>query len=91
MYIVSVSKGEDSGAYAVHNRWGEKIIMFFENEDDAERYAMMIDDTEKYDSAEVIGVDEDQAKQTCHDRNFKYVVITPNDIVVPPDVDDDSL
>lgn len=90
MFIVNVTQGDDAGAYAVHNKWGERIVMFFENEDDAERYAMMIDDTEKYNSAEVIEVDDDMAKKTCHDRNFKYVVITPNDIVIPPDVENDS-
>lgn len=86
MYMVSVAQNEDSGAFAVHNRWGEKVIMFFEKEDDAERYAMMLQDSEKYNLVKVTEVDEDIAKKTCHHQNLKYVIITPNDIVVPPEL-----
>jgi hypothetical protein len=86
MYMVSVAQNEDSGAFAVHNRWGEKVIMFFEKEDDAERYAMMLQDSEKYNLVKVTEVDEDLAKKTCHHQNLKYVITTPNDIVVPPEL-----
>ena len=60
--------------------------MFFEKEDDAKRYAMMLEDSEKYNLCKVTEVDEDLAKKTCHHQNIKYVIITPNDIVVPPEL-----
>ena len=47
---------------------------------------MMLKDTEKYSVVDVVEVDEDLAKKTCHHQNFKYVIITPNDIVVPPEL-----
>ena len=55
----------------------------FEEEDDAERYAMMMNDEED-SSLSVIEVDDSLAIMTCKRYNYKYAVITPNDIVIPP-------
>ena len=88
MYMVSVAQNEDSGAFAVHNKWGEKVIMFFENEDDAERYAMMLEDQEDKEMS-IVEVDDDLAIKTCKLHDYKYAVITPNDIVIPPKSKDD--
>ena len=45
MYLLSLKDRRDDGAYAVLNRYGEKVLFMFEEEDDAERYAMMLEDT----------------------------------------------
>ena len=44
MYLLTLKDRRDDGAYAVLNRYGEKVLFMFEEEDDAERYAMMISD-----------------------------------------------
>ena len=59
----------------------------FEEEDDAERYAMMLNDDEDT-SLNVIEIEDKVAIQTCKLYNYKYAVITPNDIVVPPPKND---
>jgi len=46
MYLLSLKDRRDDGAYAVLNRYGEKVLFMFEEEDDAERYAMMLNDDE---------------------------------------------
>ena len=57
----------------------------FEEEDDATRYALMLVDNELYEKPmQVIEIDEDLAYKTCMVYNYKYAVITPEDIVVPP-------
>ncbi len=61
----------------------------FEEEDDAERYAMMLDDTED-SKMNVIEIDDGLAIMTCKRYNYKYAVITPNDIVIPPKNDNVS-
>ena len=61
----------------------------FEEEDDAERYAMMLDDTED-SKMKVIEIDDALAIMTCKRYNYKYAVITPNDIVIPPKNDNIS-
>ena len=36
----------------------------------------------------VIEVDDNLAIITCRRYNYKYVVITPEDIIIPPKIDD---
>ena len=87
MYLLTLKDRRDDGAYAVLNRYGEKVLFMFEEEDDAERYAMMLNDDEDTD-LNVIEIEDKVAIQTCKLYNYKYAVITPNDIVVPPPKND---
>jgi len=89
MYLLTLNQRQDNGAYAVLNRYGEKVLFMFEEEDDAERYAMMLDDTED-SKMKVIEIDDALAIMTCKRYNYKYAVITPNDIVIPPKNDNIS-
>ena len=90
MYLLTLKHRQDDGAYAVLNRYGEKVLFMFEEEDDAERYAMMLNDDEDT-SLNVIEIEDKVAIQTCKLYNYKYAVITPNDIVVPPPKNDNCL
>ena len=87
MYLLTLKHRQDDGAYAVLNRYGEKVLFMFEEEDDAERYAMMLNDDEDTD-LNVIEIEDKVAIKTCQMYNYKYAVITPNDIVVPPPKND---
>ena len=84
MYLLTINEKQDNGAYAVLNRYGEKVLFMFEEEDDAERYAMMISNDEDNAKLNVIEIDDALAITTCKRYNYKYAVITPNDIVIPP-------
>ena len=89
MYLLTLKDRRDDGAYAVLNRYGEKVLFMFEEEDDAERYAMMMkNDDEDNASLNVIEIEDALAIKTCKLYNYKYAVITPNDIVVPPPKND---
>ena len=61
MYLLTLKDRRDDGAYAVLNRYGEKVLFMFEEEDDAERYAMMLNDDEDAD-LNVIEIED----STCH-------------------------
>ncbi len=76
-------EGSREGAYAVKDNAGEKVLFLFQQEDDAQRYCMQLKDTDEV-SMEVVEVDEEVAIKACEMYNYKYSVITPNDIVVPP-------
>ena len=89
MYLLTLKHKQDDGAYAVLNRYGEKVLFMFEEEDDAERYAMMLDENEQR-KLDVIEIDDALAISTCKMYNYKYAVITPNDIVIPPKNDNIS-
>ncbi len=85
MYLLTLKDRKDDGAYAVHDKYGEKVLFMFEEEDDAVRYALMLEDDENYSKEmEVVEVDDEIAIKTCKVHNYKYAVITSNDIVIPP-------
>ena len=88
MYLLTLKDKRDDGAYAVLNRYGEKVLFMFEEEDDAERYAMMMNDEEDNASLNVIEIEDALAIRTCKMYKYKYALITPNDIVVPPPKND---
>jgi hypothetical protein len=88
MFLLTLKDRKDDGAYAVKNKKGEKVLFLFEEEDDAERYAMMLEEDEDDTEMEVIEVDGALAIRTCRLYNYKYAVITPNDIVIPPKLND---
>ena len=83
MYLLSLKDKRDDGAYAVLNRYGEKVLFMFEEEDDAERYAMMLENEEDKEM-DLVEVDDALALRTCKMYNYRYSIITPNDIVIPP-------
>ena len=60
MFLLTLKDRKDDGAYAVQNRYGEKVLFLFEEEDDATRYAMMLEDQEKT-VMDVVEVDDDLA------------------------------
>lgn len=83
MYLLTLKGKKDDGAYAVQDQYGQKVLFLFEDEDDATRYALMLEDQEEHEM-DVVEVDDDLAIKTCKMHNYKYAVITPDDIVVPP-------
>ena len=48
MYLLTLKTRKEDGAYAVQDSHGDKVLFLFEEEDDAERYAMMLEDDEQY-------------------------------------------
>jgi hypothetical protein len=88
MFLLTLKDNKEDGAYAVQNRYGEKVLFLFEDEDDADRYAMQLKESEDAEM-NVVEVDDALAILTCKRYNYKYAVVTPNDIVIPPrDLDD---
>ena len=83
MYLLTLKENKDEGAYAVQDKYGDKVLFLFEEEDDAIRYAMMLEDQEDQ-SMDVVEVDDELAIKTCRIHSYKYTVITSDDIVIPP-------
>ena len=90
MFLLTLKDRKDDGAFAVEDDSGDKVLFLFEEEDDAERYAMQLNETEGSDMV-VIDVDGKLAIRTCKMYNYKYAVITPDDIVIPPRSSNDNL
>jgi len=88
MFLLTLKSQKDEGAYAVPDTDGDKVLFLFEEEDDATRYAMMLELEKDGDKEmDVIEVDDEMAIKTCKMHNYKYAVITPDDLVIPPQHD----
>jgi len=84
MYLLTLKHRQDDGAYAVLNRYGEKVLFMFEEEDDADRYADLISIEDDYPEMSVIEIDDYVAMRACEMHDYMYNIIRPDDIVVPP-------
>jgi hypothetical protein len=87
MYILTLKDEDDEGAYAVENKYGEKVLYLFEEEDDAIRYCNMLEELD-YPELEITEINPQVALMACDNLNYQYAIITPNDIVIPPDYAD---
>jgi hypothetical protein len=83
MFLLTLKDKKGDGAFAVQDRYGEKVLFLFEEEDDATRYALMLEEQEEKEM-DIVEVDDELAIKTCKVYNYKYAVITPDDIVIPP-------
>ena len=90
MFILTIKGRETEGAYSVSDDNGEQILYLFEEEDDAVRYALMLEDND-FPEMHVIEIEDDVMIKTCEIHDYKYVVITPNDIVIPPETEYDFI
>ena len=83
MFILTLRDKKEQGAYAVQDGSGNHVLFLFEEEDDAERYAMMLEEQDDKEM-DLVEVDDAHALRTCKMYNYRYSIITPNDIVIPP-------
>lgn len=86
MYIISVEGQEKKGAFTVLDEDNEQVLYIFEEEDDALRYSMQLEDL-GYPKMKVLEVEDDIMLKTCEMYGHKYAVISKYDIVIPPDSD----
>lgn len=90
MFILTINGRETEGAYSVTDDEGEQILYLFEEEDDATRYAMMLEEDD-YPEMHVIEIEDEVIIKTCELHGYQYTVITSNDIVIPPDTEHDFI
>ena len=83
MYILTVLGQEQKGAYSVDNSHGERVLYIFEEEDDAIRYSLRLE-SGGAPKMHVMEVEDDVMLKTCDIHNYKYSIISHNDVVIPP-------
>ena len=86
MYILTVSHEDQNGAFAVEGKNEEKVLFLFEEEDDAIRYKMMLEEL-YYPDMDITEVNTEVAIAACDQLDYSYAIITSDDIVIPPDYD----
>ena len=88
MHILTINGREDEGAYSVPDENGQEVLYIFEKEDDAIRYAMMLEE-EGSPEMHIIEIDDEIMIKTCEMHGYQYTLITPNDFVIPPPFEND--
>tara|TARA_A200000113_G_scaffold8422_1_gene8565 strand:+ start:550 stop:807 length:258 start_codon:yes stop_codon:yes gene_type:complete len=71
------------GVYACTNKEKQKTVTVFENEDDAERYAILLEATDYHKELELMEVDPDIIAMNCVNYNYKFTIIKSNELIVP--------
>jgi hypothetical protein len=85
VYIITIKDDPEQGAYSVETDDGEIVLFLFEEYDDADRFSMMLadsDDDNEYDT-EVTDVDLHGIKAACQLYGYDFIVFTSNDLVTP--------
>ena len=90
MFILTINGRETEGAYSVLDDEGEHILYLFEEEDDAVRYAMMLEE-DGFPEMHVIEIEDNVITKSCELHDYRYTIITPYDIVIPPDTEYDFI
>jgi len=90
MFILTINGKEKEGAYSVTDDEGDQILYLFQEEDDAVRYAMMLEEN-GYPEMHVIEMEDEVMIKTCELHGYQYTLITSDDIVIPPDSDYDLI
>ena len=84
MYIITIKGKEKEGAYSVIDQDEDQVLYIFQSQDDATRYALQLEDID-YPKMKVVEIEDDIMIKTCELHGHKYAIITPDDIIVPPD------
>ena len=81
MYILTIYGKETEGAYSVLDEEGDQILYLFEEEDDAMRFAMMLEE-DGSPTMHVIEIEDEVMIKTCEMHDYKYALISKNDVVI---------
>ena len=74
MYILTIAGKENNGAYSVTDESGEQILYLFEKEDDATRFAMMLEDDD-YPEMNIMEVEDEIMIKTCEMHGYNYTCL----------------
>ena len=90
MFLLTVAGKEQNGAYSITDEDGDQILYLFEQEDDATRFVLMLED-KNYPEMTIMEVEDEIMIKTCEVHDYNYTVITEDDIVIPPDTKHDFI
>tara|TARA_B100000029_G_scaffold176604_1_gene173895 strand:- start:453 stop:722 length:270 start_codon:yes stop_codon:yes gene_type:complete len=86
MFIVTL-QDKPEGVYSVYDDNNNRVVPIFEQEDDADRYLEMLDFKEGTDlpSMEILEIEGQEMINACQQRGQRFLIVTPDDFLIPPD------
>ena len=83
-YILTLKNRPDGVFSVVSDITGEHVIPIFEDKDDIIRYAEQIVEDSQYPPLQVIKVPTQDIVTACEEKKQQYVIITIDDMMIPP-------
>ena len=84
MFVLTLENHPD-GVYSVYDEEDKKVIPIFQLEDDADRYLLQLQENVSYPKMEVVEMEDHVIIDACQQRGQPFTVITPDDLLIPPD------
>ena len=84
MYILTLEDHPD-GVFSVFDDADDRVIPIWTEEEDAERYLMMMEEDPDYPPMQVVEMEDHVIIGACQDCGQKFSIITPDDFLIPPD------
>ena len=85
MFVITL-KDHPQGIFSVFDEKEDRIVPLFEQADDAMRYVMQLSEDEENPELEVLEAEAEHIINSCRAQNQKFSIITPDDLIIPPDV-----
>lgn len=86
MFLITL-EDQIEGVYSVVDDEGDYVIYFFREEEDAERYLGLLEANDEDNSLPALTthqIDVRAAVGMCELRGMKYLIVEPEDIIIPP-------
>ena len=84
MFVLTLENHPD-GVFSVFDDADDRVIPIFIENDDAERYLLMMEEDPDYPPMQVVEMEDHVIIGACQDRGKKFSIITPDDFLIPPD------
>jgi len=83
MYILCLQGKEEEGAYAIANRHGNRVLLMFDEEDDAIRYAGLLE-ADDFPPLVPIEIDSESMIEMCENTGYEYLIVKADELIIPP-------
>ena len=84
MFVLTLEDHPD-GVYSVYDEEEKRVIPIFQLEVDAARYLLQLQENVKYPTMEVVEMEDHVIIDACQQRGQAFSIITPDDLLIPPD------
>ena len=84
MFIVTL-ENHPEGVYSVFDDAENRVIPIFQEEEDADRYLMMLEQDADYPPMQIVEMEDYAIIEACTTRGQKFSIITPDDFLIPPE------
>lgn len=84
MYILTLTDHPEGVFSLIDREMGDQVIPIFEEQDDAERYAIQLLELEDGPELQLVEIEKDLIVAACEDRSQRYAIISQDDFIIPP-------